>query len=417
MKILQINNCHYRRGGADVVYLNTGQLLTKMGHQVIYFSQKSKSNHETSSSKYFIEGIDYFNSSIVNRTLLIPRFFYSFEAKNKLEKLIINEKPDITHIHLYKGTLTPSILKTLKKYRVPTILTLHDYGLLCPHNLFIDGKNQICERCVGSTAFNCIIHKCNHSSYALSSVSAVEFIFNNTFFSFDKYFNKIITVSNFALDKHMGAFSEFSDKFTHLYNFYPDLINTPINSIKGGYCLFYSRLSKEKGAITLLKAWCKINKDIKLKIAGTGPEMEALKKIKAEEKLTNVEFLGHIEGYVLDENIKNASFIIVPSEWYENNPLTVIEAYANGKPVITSNAGGLPEIVIDNKTGFLFEMGNSASLSEAILKADNLSTKEYELFSQNARNFAEENFNEKKHYDRLMQIYSEAILKEKENYA
>ena len=346
-----------------------------------------------------------------------PRFFYSTEAKNKLAQLILNEKPDIAHIHLYKGTLTPSILSALKNDRIPTILTLHDYGLLCPHNLFVDGKNQICERCVGRTPFNCIVNKCNHSSYPLSTVSAIEFIFNKTFFSFDKYFNEIITVSNFALDKHMGALSEFSGKFVHLYNFYPDLTNTPVISLKGEYCLFYSRLTKEKGAITLLKAWGKIDKDIKLKIAGTGSEMEALKKIKAAEKLTNVEFLGHIESFELNENIKNASFIIVPSEWYENNPLTVIEAYANGKPVITSNAGGLPEIVIDGKTGFLFKMGDVEALSKTITKATQITQAEYSVMSINARNFAEDNFNENKHYDRLMQIYNEAILKEKENYA
>ena len=388
-----------------------------MGHQIIYFSQKSKNNYETDSSKYFIEGIDFFNSSIVNRALMIPRFFYSYEAKKKLEQLILNEQPDIAHVHLYKGTLTSSILTVLKNKRIPTILTLHDYGLLCPHNLFIDGKNNICERCVGSTALNCIVHKCNHSSYPLSTISAIEFIFNNKFFSFNKYFNKIITVSNFALNKHMSAFSEFSDKFIQLFNFYPDLINTPISSKKGEYCLFYSRLSVEKGAITLLKAWSKIDKNIKLKIAGTGSQMETLKKITAEEKLTNIEFLGHIESVELNENIKNASFIIVPSEWYENNPLTVIEAYANGKPVIASDVGGLPEIIVDGKTGYLFKMGEVEALSKTITKAAKITPGEYEVMSANARNFAEKNFDEKKHYNRLLEIYDEAIINEKEKYA
>ncbi len=417
MKILQINNCHYRRGGADVVYLNTGALLEKKGHQVIYFSQKSKNNYETDSSEYFIEGIDFFDKSLVNRALSTPRFFYSTEAKNKLDKLLVNEKPDIAHIHLYKGTLTPSILKSLRSFNIPIILTLHDFGLLCPHNLFLDGKNKICERCVGGSTLNCIIHKCNHNNIILSTISAMEFNFNKYFFSFEKYFSKIITVSNFAYLKHVKAFPECTSTFTHLYNFYKASDQSITLNEKGNYFLYYGRLSSEKGLDVLLDAWCNIDLNIKLKIAGTGSDMEGLLKIKENLGLKNVDFIGHIEGQKLIELIHNSAFIIVPSVLFENNPLTVIEAYSQGKPVIASNVGGLPEIVPDGKTGFLFEMGNAGALSEAIIKANKLSNDEYELFSQNARNFAEEKFNEDVHYKKLMEIYQEAVYSKRNNYA
>jgi len=115
MKILQINNCHYRRGGADVVYLNTGKLLEEKGNEVIYYSQASPFNLLDGSSTYFIDAIDFFKVSKLKKILQIPRFFYSNEAALKLQHLINLENPEVAHIHTYKGTLTPSILKILKK--------------------------------------------------------------------------------------------------------------------------------------------------------------------------------------------------------------------------------------------------------------------------------------------------------------
>ena len=114
MRILQINNCHHRRGGADVVYLNTGELLEKKGHDVFYFSQHDDKNYGCKTEEYFIDNIDYFKKSIVQKIMAVPRFFYSIEAKHKIERLITELKPDIAHIHTYKGTLSPSILQILK---------------------------------------------------------------------------------------------------------------------------------------------------------------------------------------------------------------------------------------------------------------------------------------------------------------
>jgi len=417
MKILQINNCHYRRGGADVVYLNTIQLLEDKNQQVLCFSQRSSKNVHSEFEKYFIENIRYFNGSILERIKSVPRFFYSSEAKSKLAQLLDFEKPDVAHIHLFKGDLTASILVAIKKLKIPMVLTLHDYGLICPHNLLLDGKGNICERCIKGNAFNCIRYRCNRHNIILSSISAAEFIFNKTFFNFKNYFSKIFTVSNFAYQKHITAFPDHRKRFVHLYNFYPRLETTIPNYIKGNYLFFFSRLSKEKGTLTLLKALKKIDENVHIKIAGTGAEEKDLLAFRDQEGLANVEFCGHTEGEKLTSLIKNASFILIPSEWYENNPLTVIEAYTLGKPVIASNIGGLPEIVIDGETGFLFKMGSSTELSEIIKKANNLSQEEYEVLAKNARKFAEEHFNENSHFEKLFEVYQEVIKEQNENNA
>lgn len=402
MRILQINTTHFRRGGADIVYLNTQKLLENRGHKVICFSQESENNEDANSNDYFVKETNYLDKSFLSKIYSIPKFFYSNESKNKLSKLIIDLKPDLAHIHLYKGFLTPSILQVLKNNNIPVIITLHDYGLLCPHNRMLDGNMDICTRCVNGSALNCITHKCNRNNLMLSTISSLEFIFHKTFFPFDKYFDKIIAVSRFGQSIHQKSKSLF-DKIVHLYNFYPNLNQTEINSKKGNYFLYFGRLAVEKGVETLLDAWLKEERKSKLKIVGTGELYEEFNK-KSNGR-SDIEMVGYKSGDELNTLIQEASFIIVPSEWYENNPLTIIEAYANGKPVIGSNVGGIPEIINDGDTGYLFEMGSVNDLSEKIKKAESIKDQEYYRLSTNARKFADENFSEESHYTSLLSIY------------
>ncbi len=406
MKILQINSCHYRRGGADVVYLNTGKLLEDHGHEVGYFSQKSEKNLQAKTSDYFINETNYFGKSLAGKIISIPRFFYSSEAKNKISQLLKDMQPDIAHVHLYKADLTPSILPELKKQNIPVVITLHDYGMLCPHNLMLDGKMNICNRCVTGSALNCIIHKCNRNNLILSSLSAFEYLFQNAIFPFEKYFNKIIAVSKFGQKLHKDS-GKFKRKVDHLYNFYPYLEKTEPNRKKGNYFLYFGRLSGEKGVKTLLTAWLGKERNSTLKVVGTGELFDDLSQIAAFSK--SIEMIGFKSGDELNTLIREASFIIVPSEWYENNPLTVIEAYANGKPVIGSNIGGIPEIIDDGNTGYLFEMKSVNDLSEKIDHAESLSEAEYAYLSDNARKFADMHFSPDTHYENLIELYNQTI--------
>lgn len=409
MRILQINNTHYRRGGADVVYLNTGNLLEKHGHEVFYFSQKSKYNIKCKTEGYFIEEIEFFSRNILKNILFFPKFIYSKNASNKLEELLKIFNPEIAHIHTYKGVLTPSILKKLKKYSIPVVISLHDFGFLCPHNSFLDGKQRICTKCNDTlNPLHCIINRCNRNNIVLSSISALEYILHKYLFPFSKYFSHLIGVSLFIFDLHYKK-NEFRNKISHLYNFYPNSSNVGSSKYRGKYFLFYGRLSKEKGIMTLLEAWKELDNCLRLKIAGDGILKRSVELFIKENGLLNVEYVGFKEKDEMNELIQDASFIIVPSEWYENNPLTIIEAYANGKPVIASNVGGIPEIVRENETGYLFQMSNSVQLAKTILKAHNLDDKEYSKISLNAKLFAEKNFDDENHYKSLINLYYQLI--------
>ena len=143
-----------------------------------------------------------------------------------------------------------------------------------------------------------------------------------------------------------------------------------------------------------------------LKIAGTGPLKNDLNEFKQKHKLNNVEFVGYKCGEELVNLVRDAYFVIVPSEWYENNPMSIVESYSTGTPVIGARIGGIPEIIIDEKTGYQFESTNINSLIDIIRKADGLSVEEYKVFSQEAINFAKMNFNHSNYYSQLLSFYN-----------
>jgi len=408
MKVLLINNCHFRRGGADVVYLNTGDLLKKHGHKVIYFSTSSSQNEQTEFSKYFTRDIDALKLDFLQQIFWTPRKLYSIETKRNLSELIKYEMPDVAHIHLYKGGLTASILPVLKKHQIPTIITLHDYSLICPRNIFMDGNDNICEKCLTSNTINCVINRCNRKNIFYSTISYIEYQINNKLFRPELYFDKIISVCKFNFEKHQVKLN-LRERLVLLYNFSPlkDL-NTPEVS-KGKYFLFYGRLSKEKGILTLVDAWERLGSEFRLKIAGEGSLLSEVERRINTHKNKNIELLGHKSGMELSDLIKNASYIIVPSECNENNPMTIIEGYSLGKPVIATKVGGIPEIVIEGETGFLFEIKNIADLAGKVKEAHAFSDSNYETLSRNARKFADKNFSSNLHYKNLMEIYSGVI--------
>lgn len=404
MKVLQINNHHYIKGGADRVYFNTGQLLEKNGHQVINFSTVNTLNKESIYKDYFVNVKDNRNANLSDKISNAFEYIFNKEAYQKLIKLIEETKPDIAHLHLYYGGLSGSILKALRKFKIPIVQTVHDYRLLCPANAFLDKNNQICEKCKNKSYYQCATGKCLDGNFLFSAILTVEAYTRKYRIHPLDYIDHFIFVSRFSQNKHIDFNPRYRDKSSHLYNF------TSTRNLSGSlgrrnHFLYFGRLSPEKGLTTLLDV--AIKNKIQLTIAGTGPLQQEVQSTVENNK--NIKFLGHQSGNELTNLIQSASFIIVPSEWYENNPMTIIEAYSLGKPVIGANIGGIPEIVIENKTGFLFQSRNSLELGMIIEKANQLTEFEYTEMCENAKEFAQLNFFEDAHYEKLMQLYTKTI--------
>ena len=205
-----------------------------------------------------------------------------------------------------------------------------------------------------------------------------------------------------------------------IYNYTKPLLK-PCKKEKKDYFLYYGRLSFEKGIPTLLKVFAK-HPELQLKVVGTGPLEKMLKKkykiVSAGASLgtecnENIQFLGYHSGVTLFELVRNAKFVCVPSECYENNPMTIIEAYSLGTPVIGANIGGIPEIVQEDNTGWLFETGNEESLEQTIVKASKIDDEKYADMCENAYSFYEDNFSEDVHYKKLIQLYNLIINNKK----
>lgn len=173
--------------------------------------------------------------------------------------------------------------------------------------------------------------------------------------------------------------------------------------------IYFGRLSREKGLPVLLES-AKGIKKINLKIMGEGPLRVSLEAKIKDEKIENVSFLGYKTGEQLNNEIRNSLFVVLPSQCYENNPRSIIEGFALGKPAIGARIGGIPELVIDGKTGLTFEPGNNRDLRSKIqYLLDN--PHKIEEMGRNARDFVAQEFNTQKHYERLMKIYEMAMEK------
>lgn len=406
MKIVLINAFNYRKGGSETVFFNTADMLKEHGHEVVAFTLRWPENLPSPQSAYFPQSKET-RTGLLKPVKNIITYFYHFEAARKLEELIRREKPDLAHIHLIWGQMTPSILRVLGKHRIPAILTAHDYRIVCPASVLRNGRGEVCEQCQGRKFHRCISNSCCKGSKALSVMMAAEQYFRNAFFNPAKNISGMIYVSDFAKsihERYMPALKELPS--LKLYNSSDSIAQAPAVKPAPGdrYFLYFGRLSAEKGVPALIKAFENMP-DRKLIVVGTGPEEEKLKRSVAESGFRNIEFKGYKTGHELKQIVRNAWFVIVPSEWYENNPLTVIEAYSEGVPVIASRIGGLPEIVIEGETGYRFGKGDPASLRQAVEKAASLPDSRYASMASAAIAFARKNFDRTPYYDRLVTFY------------
>lgn len=407
MKILLIDVYHYNKGGAETVCFNTGKMLEDNGHEVIYFTLKWNKNLPSKFEKYFPESKET-RKGLFRQVINLRNYFYYPDAAKKLEQLILNEKPDIAHIHLMWGQISPSIFPILKKYHIPIIFTVHDYRMVCPAYSFKDGKGRICEACTGKHFYRCFTHKCTKGSYFLSIFMAAEMYFRNKYFNPNNYIDGVLYVSDFARKKHEQYMPTFKNKPNIVLHNFSTSIADSGRYVSDKYFLFLGRLSEEKGIITLMNAM-KENPKSRLKIVGSGPLEDKLKEYKKQNKLNNIEFLGYKSGEELTNLKKQAYFVIVPSECYENNPMAIIESYAEGVPAIGSRIGGIPEIIEEGKTGYTFTPHNYKELAALIKNASNLTKDEYLTMSNNTIEFALKDMSKESYYNKLMPFYKHII--------
>lgn len=404
MNILMVNKFFFRKGGSETCFFNTMRLLESRGHRTVPFAMSNPQNEKCAYSGYFVSEVDLSNQgAITNRLKATQKVLYSVEARKKLGRLLTDEPVDIAHLHNIYHQLSPSIITELKSRDIPIVMTLHDYKMVCPTYSLLDTKG-ICERCAGRRYWQVLAGSCGRG-FSERVLLATEMYLHHKVFSFFSLVDIFISPSRFLKEKihQMG----FKGKIEVLPNFTRLMLNDFRNTIEHKV-VYFGRLSQEKGLYTLLRASRGLPCEIC--IIGDGPLRAKLEARAANEQLNNVHFLGHLSDDLLHKEIDSGQAVIVPSEWYENNPLSIIEAFALGKPVIGSRIGGIPELVRDGETGLTFEPGNTNDLREKITW---LIERPQEIIrmGKNARRLVEEELNPNKHYEELMAIYQRAIEK------
>lgn len=356
MNILFVNKFFYLNGGSESVFFQERVFLKNCGFSLVDFAMKDDRNFSSEFSDFFVNPVFYRAGPISERLKSIASFIHSKEAVLKISNLLETTHPDIVHLHNIYHQLTPSIIPILRNHGVRTVLTLHDGKLACPSYLMLN-KGKPCLKCAGKNFHLPFTTNCQNSrvSGLLLMLEAYFHIWKKSYDAVDAF----IVPSQFLSDV---VAPRIGTQKTHLIRNGIDHTKFQPSDTDKGYLLYIGRLSAEKGVGALLKAHASMTNPVPLVIVGTGP-MEKELRIQAS---SNVTFTGYCSGEDLWSRIQEASCLIVPSECYENAPMTVLEGMAFGKPIIASRIGGIPEQVLDGDTGLLFEPGNVAELADAM---------------------------------------------------
>ena len=389
MKILLANKFYYRRGGDCIYMLNLEKLLKAHGHEVAVFAMDYPENLDTPWKKYFPKNM--------SKLMAFTRPFGSHEVKSTFKKLLDDFKPDVVHLNNVHTQLSPVMAELAHQRGIKVVWTLHDYKLLCPRYDCLKNGNTICETCFNGDKKACLDNKCMKGSKLASFIGYKEAVTWNRE-RLEASTDVFICPSQFMADKMVqGGFSK--SKMQTLCNFI-DVEKCKFSSTDGtndvellpkkeDYYCFIGRLSHEKGAKTLIEAANQL--PYKLVIIGGGPLMDELKSVAH----TNIEFVGFKQWDDIKQLVGKARFSVIPSEWYENNPLSVIEAQCLGTPVLGANIGGIPEL-----TDYTFSSGNIADLKTKIEKMWNS-----ELDYQQIASDAQHRYDAETYYDKLINIY------------
>lgn len=402
MNIIIVNKFLYAKGGDAISALDTGALLKQKGHTVNYWGMDHRLNGGYKYKDLFMPQADFDKPGhIFKQIKLAGSILYSLDAKSKIESLIELERPDVLHLNNIYHQISPSIIDAISHYKIPMVMTFHDFKMVCAsYSLFAD--NKPCELCKNGRYYHCFFKKCFKDSFAKSLLVMLEMYLHQNILHIYNKIDAFISPSKFLIDKmhEMG----FKRNIIHLPNFIELNCFKPQYTATGNTIVYFGRISAEKGLSTLIKA-AKNCDNVSFRIIGDGPSRNNLEHEAISNGVTNISFLGYKTGDDLKDEIRNSLFTILPSECYENNPRSIIESFALGKPVVASRIGGIPELVRDNKTGLTFTAGSSDDLAEKIRYLTYNTNRIIEM-GKTARHFVENEMNADQYYAKLTDIYA-----------
>lgn len=401
-RLLAINNYFYRRGGAEAVFLDQMKMFSEIGWDVVPFAMRHPDNDDSPYAEHFVSEIEYGReSSALTKIAQAGKIIYSFEARRNLKALIERAPPAVAHAHNVYHHISPSVFDTLRGAGVPTVMTTHDLKLACPAYKMLS-PDGICERCKGGRVHNVVANRCIKGSLALSGLVFLETLTHRALGLYRDKVDRLVAPSRFYREK-LGEWGWDKDRIAYVPNFV-DAAGMRSDWEEGDHFVFAGRLGHEKGLSTLVRAAALSGE--RVVIAGTGPEEAALKRL-VEDLGAPVEFRGYVSGEPLVRLIGESKALVLPSEWYENAPMSVLEAYGLGTPVIGAAIGGIPELVREGETGLLARSGDPEDLAARMSQMSAIGTDGRRRMGAAGREWALADFSPQAHRERLLALYRE----------
>ncbi|MEU8112961.1 glycosyltransferase family 4 protein [Micromonospora sp. NPDC048947] len=406
MRVLHVNKFLYRRGGAEGYLLDLADLQRVAGDTVAYFGMSHPENESPLpyAARFPSEVVlEPAPSGVWPRAVAVGRMLWSPTSRRGLARVIDDFRPDVLHLHNIYHQLSPSVLASARAAGVPCVLTLHDYKLACPSYQLLD-RGRPCQACVTGGPLQAARRRCKDGSLSRSGLLAVESWLHRQFDAYDPV-QLFVSPSEFLADVMRRA-GVYPDRL-RVVNHFVDLTGVAAKQTPGGGVVFAGRLAPEKGVDVLIEAAAALPDGVMVDIAGDGPARPELEALAARRVPGRVRFHGRLDKPRLHELIRSAAVVAVPSRWHENQPMTVLEAFACGVPVVATDLGGLPELVQPEVDGRIVAADAPTALGDALndLLAD--PERAYRMGRAGRAKIAAQ-FGPDRHLDRIRGLYAEA---------
>lgn len=403
MRILHVNKFLYRKGGAEAYMLDVGEMQARRGHDVAFFGMQHPDNPPYQHAQHFPRFVELepLPASPVTRVRTAARMLWSTSSRQGMRNVIEEWRPDVVHLHNVYHQLSPSILRAVDP-STTVVMTLHDYKLACPSYRLLD-HGRPCTACIDGGLREAIRHRCKDGSLASSALLAGESWIHRMLRAYDRV-DCFISPSDFLADIMRRAGVDHG-RLVVLPHPLPTQ-GVEVKDAPGGDILYAGRLSAEKGVDLLVDAVATAP-STRLRIAGDGPDEAALRARAADVARGRVCFLGHLDRQSLYAEIKKSSAVVVPSRWYENQPMAVLDAFACGVPVIATRLGGLPELVSDGVDGLIVAPEDPQALAQAMVRLSSDPATALAMGRQGRRK-AIERFSADRHLASLDALYADS---------
>lgn len=407
MRILLTHNSYSVQGGAEVFAHEVARVLEANGHDVALFTA-AEDGLDVPNSDLFPIAADYSGSGLFARAAQLPKAIYNRDAKAAFARMIERFQPDVIHAFAVYVRLTPSILEAAREAGVPVVLSCNDYKHICP-NYKLYHHGHICTDCKGGRFYKALVNRCAHGSFAISAASMAEAYVHEWRNIWRGNVAKFLFASHFMAEQTEAFWGKGTVDIDFLRNPFDATKNFVVPNV-GDYMLYFGRLIDEKGVDVLLDA-AELAPEVPVVVVGDGPDRAKLEK--RAQALDNVRLVGPTWGEDLHEWLKNARAVVVPSIWHENFPYVILQAFAASTPVIASNRGGMPELVLAQGTktafGWTYDATDAAALAERMRTVLDQPGSELSEIGAAAYEYVSREFSDASIYSRLMAIYDEVM--------